>query len=103
MSHPNYAANALKYPDAIDDMRSAYLNALRFGPHDSAVFELPEPWWTAGHLEQELYRRLVTDAHNKWAPKPQYEAIPGISTGNGAWPSPKQPPTGVWPGNGQAM
>ena len=52
MSHPNYAARALNDPRAIDGMRSKYLNELRNEPRDSLMgFELPESWWTAGHLE----------------------------------------------------
>ena len=83
MSHPNFAADALDDPRAIDFMRSMYLNELRNGNLKDG-FALPESWWTVGHLEQKLYRHLVNETRNKWAPKPRYEAIPGISTGNGA-------------------
>ena len=80
MSHPNLAAEALHDPHAMDSMRSEYLSAVDIRDPDS--FRLPECWWTAGHLEQELYRRLVKDANARWAPKPRYEDVPGISTGN---------------------
>ena len=90
MSHPTYTALALDDPSAMRDMRTEYLNGLE--PYGD--FRLPECWWNAGHLEQQLYRRLVKDAHARWAPKPRYEDVPGISTGNGAWPRPEQPPTG---------
>ena len=57
MSHPTYAAMALDDPSAMDRMRSEYLGALK---HDD---KYPKCWWTAGHLQQELYRRLVKEAH----------------------------------------
>ena len=60
-----------------------------------------EAWWSVGHLEQKLYRRVVKDAHARWAPKPRYEDVPGISTGNGAWPRPEQPTNGKGAYDGQ--
>ena len=83
-AHPTYAADALDDPDAMDSMRSEYLEDLVCG------HGYREAWWSVGHLEQKLYRRVVKDAHARWAPKPRYEDVPGISTGNGAWPRPEQ-------------
>ena len=87
-SHPTYAAMVLADPNAMDTMLSEYLAALKYDDN------YPECWWTAGHNEQEIYRRLVEEAKAEWAPKPRYEAAPGISTGNGAWPFPQQPSNG---------
>ena len=84
MSHPTYAAWALNDPSAMDRMRSEYLGALK---HDE---KYPECWWTAGHLKQELYRRLVKEANSRGARshgmKTSWASLP--ATGRGHVPLP---------------
>ena len=93
-SHPDTARVALERPTLMEEWYREYSSALGGEDPDR---RLRGPWHHIGVLEEELYNRFAEEIRASKAPAPQYENVPGLSAGNGEWPRPAEPPTGLGP------
>ena len=93
-SHPDLTVHALENPANLDEWHEEYLTALN--PNYNGT-RLRSAWHHVGLLKEQLYQQFAMEVRAREAPKPRYKNVPGLSTGNGDWPRPEQPPDGQGP------